>query len=163
MSDSDSGRRSYSSDGAARDWPETPGDLVFHLDAVLKLFDQVQSGEPFDLLDGLLACVDWREMFGSEGTGFLTQQQTGELVRYYRAKFAGIERFYLAEQLSTELMTALMASGEHQLSVELRQLGRDRPELWREIRTFFSRKEYATATLMIADSAARAGRDPQRS
>lgn len=132
-------------------WPTTPSGLVYHLDAVIELFNRVQAGERLDLLEGLLACVDWREMFGSDGTGFLTAHQIEQLQDYYRGKFADIERFYLAEQLSTELMTALMVSGDHELSADLKQLGRERPDLWREIRTFFSRKEFATAILMLGD------------
>jgi hypothetical protein len=132
-------------------WPETPADLVYHLDAVIALYERIQAGDKIDLLEGLLSCVDWREMFGSEGTGFLSSHQMEQLRQYYRSKFSDLERFYLAEQLSTELMTALMVSGEHEFSNELKQLGRDRPELWREIRTFFTRKEFATTLLMLAD------------
>jgi hypothetical protein len=47
-------------------------------------------------------------------------------------------------------MTSLMASGEMAFSDELKRLGRENPALWREIRTFFSRKEVATALLMLA-------------
>jgi hypothetical protein len=89
-------------------------------------------------------------MFGSTQAGFLQREQIDELKRYYRTRFQNLEPFYLAEQLSTELMTALMASGDMVFSDELKQLGRDNPSLWREIRTFFSRKEVATAMLMLA-------------
>lgn len=135
----------------ANGWPDTPADLVYHLDAVLALFERVRAGESVDLIDGLLSCVDWREMFGSEGTGFLSVHQVEQLREYYRAKFADLERFYLAEQLSAELMTAMMVSGEQEFSDELKRLGRERPELWNEIRTFFTRKEFATSLLMLAD------------
>jgi hypothetical protein len=138
--------------GPENGWPATPSGLVYHLDAVVALVDRIQRGERIDLLEGLLGCVDWREMFGGEGSGFLTAHQMEQLRDYYRNKFAGIERFYLAEQLSTELMTALMASGDHTFSNDLKQLGRQRPDLWTEIRTFFSRKEFATALLMLADT-----------
>jgi hypothetical protein len=147
----DSGSRSFADVDGGSGWPETPDQLVYHLDAVLELFNRAQSGERIDLLEGLLDCVNWREMFGSTGSGFLRPEQVDELMRYYRAKFAGLERFYLAEQLSTELMTALMASGEITFSDELKRLGRERPRLWQEIRAFFSRKELATSLILAAD------------
>lgn len=144
----DSGSRSHN--GADGEWPATPDALVYQLDAVQNLFGRIQQGETVDLLDALLECVDWAEMFGSTATGFLHREQIDELKRYYRTRFEPLDPFYLAEQLSTELMTALMASGEMTFSEELKQLGRIHPELWREIRTFFSRKEVATAMLMLA-------------
>lgn len=144
----DSGSRSY--DGAGDEWPSTPDGLVYQLDAVQALFGRIQQGEQVDLLESLLDCVDWAEMFGSTGSGFLQREQIDELKRYYRTLFEKIEPFYLAEQLSTELMTALMASGDMTFSDELKQLGRAYPDLWREIRTFFSRKEVATTMLMLA-------------
>ncbi|HUG14936.1 MAG TPA: hypothetical protein VMM78_07925 [Thermomicrobiales bacterium] len=147
-------------EGGSDGWPATPADLAYHLDAVIELFRRVQDNERIDLLEGLLACVDWREMFGGEGTGFLTSQQLEQLRDYYRAKFADLERFYLAEQLSTELMTAMMASGDHEFSDDLKRLGRDHPALWHEIRTFFSRKEFATSLLVMADE--RPSRDRSR-
>lgn len=146
-------------DDADDGWPSSPSQLVYHLDAVVGLFERIQRGERVDLLEGLLGCVDWREMFGGEGTGFLTAHQLDQLKTYYRAKFDGIERFYLAEHLSTELMTALLSSGDHEMSDELRLLGREHPSLWNEIRTFFSRKEFATALLMQADDAPARGSD----
>ncbi len=139
-------------------WPERPDQLVYQLDAVLRLFERVQQGELIDLVDGLLDCVDWREMFGSHDSGFLRKEQIDELRRYYRSKFSALEPFYLAEQLSTELMTAVMVSGDLALSEELRTLGRERPDLWREIRTFFSRKELATTMLMLASQTGGAAR-----
>lgn len=144
----DSGSRSFGETGD--DWPSTPDTLVYQLDAVQALFGRVQHGEQVELLDALLDCVDWAEMFGSTERGFLQRSQTDELQRHYRSRFENLEPFYLAEQLSTELMTALMASGDMAFSDELKQLGRDHPALWHEIRTFFSRKEVATAMLMLA-------------
>jgi hypothetical protein len=132
-------------------WPELPGQLVYHLDAVVKLYERIHAGERLDLLEELLGCVDWREMFGSEGTGFLSQHQLQQLHDYYHQKFSGLERFYLAEQLSAELMTAMMVSGEQEFSEELKSLGRDNPALWSEIRTFFTRKEFATSIALLAD------------
>lgn len=144
----DSGSRSYRETND--EWPSTPDGLVYQLDAVQALFGRIQQGERVNVLDALLECVDWAEMFGSTESGFLRREQIDELKRHYRSRFEVIEPFYLAEQLSTELMTALMASGDMVFSDELKQLGRDNPELWREIRTFFSRKEVATAMLMLA-------------
>jgi hypothetical protein len=144
--DQDSGSRSHDS----AEWPATPDALVYHLDAVQELFGRVQRGERVDLLDALLESVDWTEMFGSTESGFLRREQIDGLKRHYRARFQDLEPIYLAEQLSTELMTSLMASGEMAFSDELKRLGRENPALWREIRTFFSRKEVATALLMLA-------------
>lgn len=137
--------------GGESDWPQTPGELVYMLDSVVRLFEDVQQGGRVDLLERLLDCVDWSEMFGADGAAPLTAGQVDELRTYYRQKFAALDRFYLAEQLSSELMTALMASGDMRFSESLRGLGRDRPELWQEIRTFFSRKELATSMAMLAD------------
>lgn len=136
--------------GGEADWPQTPSELVYVLDAVVTLFEDIQQDGRVDLLERLLDCVDWSEMFGAEGAGPLTAAQIDELRTYYRAKFAALDPFYIAEQLSTELMTALMASGDMRFSEDLRRLGRDRPELWQEIRTFFSRKELATSMAMLA-------------
>lgn len=149
MVDGDSGSRSYRGpDGADAEWPQTPDQLVYQLDLVLETYAKVQRGETIDLLEELLSCADWREMFGSEGSGFLQPEQIGQIVRYYREKFRGLEPYYLAEQLSTELMTAFMVSGDVRMSDELQRLGRDNPALWQEIRTFFSRKELATSLLL---------------
>jgi hypothetical protein len=148
--ETDSGSRSFS-DGDAG-WPETPGELLYNLDLVQETFQKAQDGRTLDLLEELLDCVNWREQFGSTGSGFLRPEQIAELKRYYRAKFAGLERYYLAEQLSTELMSALLAHEDVVFSDALRRLGRDQPELWQEIRAFFSRKEVATATLALADA-----------
>lgn len=136
--------------GGEADWPQSPGELVYQLDAVVQLFEDVQQGAQIDLLERLLDCVDWREMFGGDSAGPLLTTQIDELRTYYRTKFAELDRFYLAERLSSELMTALMASGDMRFSEDLRRLGRDRPELWQEIRTFFSRKELATSMAMLA-------------
>lgn len=137
-------------------WPETPSELVYLADKVLELFARAQRGERFDLLEGLLDCVDWAEMFGGVESGFLLPEQVRELRRYYRRKFADVAPYYLAEQLSTELMSALIASGDVVFSEALKRLGREQPALWQEIRTFFSRKEVALAQLLLA------ARDGQR-
>ena len=132
-------------------WPETPGELVYNLDLVLETFAEVQNGSRTDLLEALLDCADWREMFGSTGSGILKREDIESIKDYYRQKFAGVDRYYLAEQLSTELMTALMSSGDIAFSDDLKQFGRDNPQLWQEIRAFFGRKEVSTAMLMVAD------------
>lgn len=132
-------------------WPKTPAELTYRLDLVLGLFNRIQAGERVDLLNELLDCADWREMFGSAASGFLQPQQIGELRRFYRAKFADVERYYLAEALSTQLMTAMMVSGDFIFSDALKQFGAEQPDLWAEIRAFFGRKELATATALLAD------------
>jgi hypothetical protein len=143
--------RPFNANGAdAAQWPQTPDALVYHLDAVLQLFDHVHQGQHVELVDALLDCVDWRGMFGSADSGFLRPQQVQQLRDYYRAKFATLEPFYLAEQLSTELMSALLASGDVRFSDALATFGRERPDLWQEIRAFFTRKELATSLLLVA-------------
>jgi hypothetical protein len=139
--------------GENEDWPETPGELVYNLDRVLETFAEVQNGKAIDLLEALLDCADWREMFGSTGSGLLKPEDIASIKDYYRQKFATVERYYLAEQLSTQLMTALMSSGDIVFSDELKEFGRNNPALWQEIRSFFGRKEVSTAVLMVADSA----------
>lgn len=141
-------------DGQADGWPETPAELTYNLDRVLELFAHVQNGGHVDLLEELLDCADWREMFGSTGSGLLKPGDIEQIKRYYRAKFREVERYYLAEQLSTELMTALMASGDFVFSDPLKAFGRDNPALWREVRAFFGRKEFSTAQLVLADEPA---------
>ena len=136
-------------------WPGTPGELVYNLDRVLELFERVQNREKVDLLDALLDAADWREMFGSTGSGLLKPDDISRIKDYYRARFAEVDRYYLAEQLSTELMTALMSSGDFVFSDALKQFGRENPELWQEIRTFFGRKEFSTSLLLLSDTAGR--------
>lgn len=135
-------------------WPETPGELVYNLDRVLETFAEIQNGSKLDLMETLLDCADWREMFGSTGSGLLKPEDIESIKSYYRRKFAEVDRYYIAEQLSTELMTALMSSGDIVFSDELKQFGRENPELWQEIRSFFGRKEVSTAMLMLADETA---------
>jgi hypothetical protein len=120
------------------------------------VFGRIQEGARVDLLDALLDCVHWAEMFGGVESGFLLPEQLRDLRRYYRRKFAGVEPYYLAEQLSTELMSALIASGDFVFSDGLKRLGLEQPELWQEIRTFFSRKEVALAQLLLAGARAEA-------
>jgi hypothetical protein len=138
--------------GSYASWPETPAELVYNLDLVLETFDQIQNGAKLDLLEALLDCADWREMFGSMGSGILKPEEIASIRDYYRAKFAEVDRYYIAEQLSTELMTALMASGDFVFSDDLKRFGREYPVLWQEIRAFFGRKELSTARLLLADA-----------
>ena len=131
-------------------WPETPGELTYNLDRVLESFARIQNGERIDLLEVLLDCADWREMFGSTGSGLLKPDDIEQIRNYYRSKFQGVDRYYFAEQLSTQLMTDLMASGDFVFSDALKEFGRDNPQLWGEIRAFFGRKEFSTAQLVRA-------------
>jgi len=48
-------------------------------------------------------------------------------------------------------MTELRAQGDIQFSRRLMEIGQNEPELWREIRLFFRRKEFATALLVHAE------------
>jgi hypothetical protein len=149
------------SNGDQEQWPETPAELVYNLDRVLETFARVQQGEQADLLEALLDCADWREMFGSTGSGILKPEDVEAIKNYYRTRFAEVDRFYLAEQISTQLMTALMSSGDIVFSDQLKKFGRDNPELWQEIRSFFGRKELSTAMLMLADTSDRQGQARQ--
>jgi hypothetical protein len=144
---------------ATEDWPATPGELAYNLDRVLEMFGDVQNGSNIDLLEALLDCADWREMFGSTGSGLLKPDDIEQIKQYYRQKFANVDRYYLAEQLSTELMTALMSSGDIVFSDALKEFGRSNPDLWQEIRGFFGRKEVSTAMLMVADHDRESGAD----
>jgi hypothetical protein len=133
------------------DWPQTPGELTYQLDMVLETFQKVQEGRKLDLLEELLDCVDWREQFDSAGSGFLKPQEIAALKRFYRAKFANVERYYLAEQLSTSVMTALLATSDFSMSEDFKRLGREQPERGQVLRAFFGRKEFTTAALALAD------------
>jgi hypothetical protein len=57
----------------------------------------------------------------------------------------------MAELLSTEFMTEQRARGSIVFSDRLLELGRNDPDLWKEIRLFFRRKEFATAMLVNAN------------
>jgi hypothetical protein len=153
--------RGSNSNGDQEQWPESPAELVYNLDRVLETFARVQAGEQTDLLEALLDCADWREMFGSAGSGILKPEDVEAIRNYYRSRFAEVDRFYLAEQISTQLMTALMSSGDIVFSDKLKQFGRDNPELWQEIRSFFGRKELSTAMLMLAETSSRKGQAGQ--
>ena len=131
-------------------FPEMPVDLDYDANALLRLVARARDCEQFDLLDGLLDAVNWHEQFASTGTGILTPDDIGRLRDYYRKRFADIDPIYLAELISAEVMTILLANGDIVFSEELKRIGREDPELWMEIRTFFSKKEMTTAILVSA-------------
>jgi hypothetical protein len=130
--------------------PETPHQLPYDRAKVDALLERVRKGESITLLDELLAAVDWRAGFGSEDGSPIDVEGIAKLLEYYREKFSDIGPIYIAELLSTEFMTELRARGDVEFSPRLLELGRNEPELWKEIRLFFRRKEFATAMLVHA-------------
>jgi hypothetical protein len=130
--------------------PETPHDLPVDRARVDALLDRVRKGEQVTLLDEFLAAVDWRSAFGAEDGTPLDVEDIARLIAYYGEKFSDIGPVYLAELLSTEFMTELRARGDIVFSDRLLDIGRNEPELWKEIRAFFRRKEFATALLVNA-------------
>ncbi|MDQ3695325.1 MAG: hypothetical protein M3464_17105 [Chloroflexota bacterium] len=129
--------------------PETPHELPFDRSQVDALLTRVRDGEEVDLLDELLATVDWSG-FSSEPGIPLSPLEQQQLVGYYREKFADIGALYLAELLATEFMTEQRARGDIVFSDRLLTLGRTEPELWAEISRFFRRKEMVTALLTLS-------------
>lgn len=148
--------RSVSGAGAEQ-FPETPHDLPYNRARIDELLLRVRNGERVDLLNELLACVDWQAVFADEDGHPLTIEEVARLHAYYRKKWSDIGTLYLAELLSTEFMTEQRAQGDIVFSPELLELGRSNPGLWQEIRQFFRRKEFATAMLARADTAERGG------
>lgn len=134
-----------------RSFPETPHELPVDRTRVDALLDRVRKGERISILDEFLNCVDWRGAFGGDDGRPLDTEDVIKLIAYYREKFADIGPVYLAELLSTEFMTELRAQGDIQFSPRLLEIGRNEPELWKEIRLFFRRKEFATAMLVNAN------------
>ncbi|MDQ3045439.1 MAG: hypothetical protein M3R06_09890 [Chloroflexota bacterium] len=132
--------------------PETPHDLTYDRAKIDTLLTRVRAGETIDLGEELLAAVDWRAGFGGEGDQPLTLADIAKLHAYYRAKFSDIGPLYLAELLSTEFMAEQRARGDINFSPRLLELGRSEPELWAEIRAFFTRKELVTGLLLLAHS-----------
>lgn len=130
--------------------PETPHELPYDRAKVDALLERVRQGERITLRDELLAAVDWRSGFGAEDGSPLDVEQIARLMEYYREKFSDIGPIYMAELLSTEFMTELRGRGDIVFSPKLMELGRNDPELWKEIRLFFRRKEFATAMLVHA-------------
>ncbi len=131
--------------------PETPHELPIDRAKVDALLDRVRKGEQVTLLDEFLAAVDWRSAFASDDGAPLDIEDITRLIAYYGEKFSEIGPVYLAELMSTEFMTELRARGDVVFSDRLLELGRNDPELWKEIRAFFRRKEFATALLVNAN------------
>jgi hypothetical protein len=130
--------------------PETPHDLPIDRGKVDALLERVRQGEQVTLLDEFLACVDWRSTFTADDGSPVDVEGIARLIAYYGEKFGDIGPVYFAELLSTEFMTELRARGDVVFSDRLLDLGRNEPELWKEIRAFFRRKEFATAMLVNA-------------
>ena len=126
--------------------PETPHELPFDRGVIDQLVDRVRGGQRANLLEAILDAVDWTVFATAEGTP-LAGAARDELRAYYREKWADIGSLYLAELLSTEFMTEQRARGDVVFSERLLELGRTEPELWKEIRQFFRRKEMVTALL----------------
>lgn len=136
--------------GATTSLPETPHELPVDRGKVDALLDRVRKGEQVTLLDEFLAVVDWRSAFTAEDGSPLDVEDITRLIAYYGEKFSDIGPIFLAELLSTEFMTELRARGDVVFSDRLLEIGRNDPELWKEIRAFFRRKEFATALLVNA-------------
>lgn len=131
-------------------FPETPHELPYDRAKVDALLERVRKGEKIRLIDELLACVDWRTAFGTDDGKPIDIGDIAKLIAFYREKFSDIGPVYMAELLSTEFMTEQRARGDVVFSDRLMELGRNEPELWKEIRLFFRRKEMATAMLVHA-------------
>ena len=132
------------------DMPETPHELPVDRAKIDALLVRIRAGEQVTLVDEFLIAVDWRAAFGSEDGKPLDAEDIGRLIAYYQAKFSDIGPIYLAELMSTEFMTELRGRGDVVFSDRLLDIGRNEPELWKEIRAFFRRKEFATAMLVNA-------------
>ncbi len=130
--------------------PETPHELPVDRARIDALLDRIRNGEHVTLLDEFLIAVDWRGAFGGDDDSPLDAEDVGRLIAYYREKFSDVGPVYLAELMSTEFMTELRARGDVVFSDRLLEIGRNEPELWKEIRAFFRRKEFATAMLVNA-------------
>jgi hypothetical protein len=137
--------------------PETPHELPVDRAKIDALLERIRTGEAVDLLDEFLIAVDWRGAFGSDDGSPLDAEDIGRLIAYYREKFSDIGPVYLAELMSTEFMTELRGRGDVVFSDRLLEIGRNEPELWKEIRAFFRRKEFATAMLVHAHQPRRDG------
>ncbi len=130
--------------------PETPHDLPVDRAKIDALLERVRNGERVTLLDEFLAAVDWRGSFTTDEGTPMDVESIARLIAYYREKFSDIGPVYLAELMSTEFMTEQRARGDIVFSPRLLEIGRGEPELWKEIRLFFRRKEFATAMLVHA-------------
>lgn len=130
--------------------PETPHELPVDRTKIDALLERIRQGENVTLLDEFLIAVDWRGAFGADDGQAIDAEDIGILIAYYREKFADVGPVYLAELMSTEFMTELRARGDVVFSDRLLEIGRNEPELWKEVRGFFRRKEFATAMLVNA-------------
>jgi hypothetical protein len=133
--------------------PETPHELIYDRGKIDELLVRVKDGETADLLTELLNAVSWRSTFVDPDGKAITLEDITRLMAYYRQKFSDLGAVYLADLLSTEFMTEGIARGTVVFSDKLKQLGREDPELWQEIRLFFRRKEFTTALLVQAHTA----------
>jgi hypothetical protein len=131
--------------------PETPHELPYDRGKIDELLTRVKDGEQINLLDELLAAVDWRRAFVDNDGHQVTLDEISKLFAYYREKFSDLGPIYLADLLSTEFITEQRARGDIVFSEKLMDLGRTDPALWQEIRQFFRRKEFATAMLVMAN------------
>ncbi len=130
--------------------PETPHELPVDRAKIDALLERIRQGEEVTLLDEFLMAVDWRAAFASDDGKPLDAEDISRLIAYYQDKFSDIGPVYLAELMSTEFMTELRARGDVVFSDRLLDIGRNEPELWKEIRAFFRRKEFATAMMVNA-------------
>lgn len=137
--------------------PETPHELPYNRVRIDALLERVKGGEKIELLTEVLNAVDWRAAFTDDEGKPLTIEDIARLYAYYRQKFSDIGPIFLAELLSTEFMTEQRAQGSIVFSERLMQLGRNEPELWREISQFFRRKEFVTALLVESHASRRFG------
>jgi len=148
----DSNSLNFSSGSALNrsELPETPHDLPIDRTKIDALLERIRQGEQVTLLDEFLKAVDWRETFGGDDGEPIDTEDIGRLISYYQEKFSDVGPIYLAELMSTEFVTELRARGDVVFSERLLEIGRNEPELWKEIRGFFRRKEFATAMLVNA-------------
>jgi len=130
--------------------PETPHELPVDRTKIDALLERIRQGENVTLLDEFLIAVDWRGAFGADDGAAIDAEDIGNLIAYYQEKFSDVGPVYLAELMSTEFVTELRARGDVVFSKRLLEIGRNEPELWKEIRAFFRRKEFATAMLVNA-------------
>src|SRR3954471_22455147 len=85
--------------------PETPHELPFNRGRVDDVMVRARAGEPLNLLNELINCIDWRAAFVDDQGQPITLEEMTKLMAYYRQKFSDIGPVYLADLLSTEFMT----------------------------------------------------------
>jgi hypothetical protein len=129
--------------------PETPHELPLDRQKVVELVARVREGQRIDLLNELLAAVDWRAAFSDADGKPLDLEEISRLHAYYREKFVDVGPIFLADLLSTEFMTEQRAQGDIEFSPQLMELYRKYPDLWNEIRQFFRRKETVMGLLLL--------------